>query len=49
MDQQRKVFINYHREDVSTQAMILYDRLRNRVGAANIFMDVVSADGEPGR
>ncbi len=35
-----KVFINYRHEDTDAAALLLYDRLEPRFGAANIFLDV---------
>jgi len=34
-----KVFINYRHEDADAAALLLYDRLAPRFGAANIFLD----------
>jgi hypothetical protein len=35
-----KVFINYRREDVSGDARLLYERLKERFGDENVFFDV---------
>jgi hypothetical protein len=35
-----RVFINYRRDDAWGQAQLLYDRLANRLGSENVFLDV---------
>jgi len=41
MEMSVKVFINYRREDTAADARLLYDRLAQRFGADNVFLDVV--------
>ena len=44
--QQLKIFINYRRDDAAAHARLLYDRLAERFGGENVFLDVVTM--EPG-
>jgi hypothetical protein len=37
-----RIFISYRREDTAADARLLYDRLVSRVGADNVFLDVVT-------
>jgi SIR2-like domain/TIR domain len=39
---QVRVFINYRRDDTQGHAQLLYDRLANRFGSENVFLDVRS-------
>lgn len=37
-----RVFVSYRREDTAADARLLYDRLASRLGAENVFLDVVN-------
>ena len=40
--QQLKIFINYRRDDAAAHARLLYERLADRFGDENVFLDVVT-------
>ena len=37
---QVRLFINYRRDDTQGEAQLLYDRLANKFGRENVFLDI---------